>query len=187
MTTTGLVTLNGSPSPSLQLVAPTPPSAGSLMQALQGVAVPILTADTTHVTPSGGGTSYTGTDVVLGQPAGGGQPPRPVIVYSDKPLTVSGSTASGVGILLVKGDLSISGGFTYSGIIVATGNVTLANDSRGSISIQGAVVTGGNMSANSTASPMTSLKIDYNSCAVAQAFQAAPQNVTLLAAKELSF
>jgi hypothetical protein len=188
VTESGFVVVDGSPTPTTQSVSPVSPSATGVIQNLQATATPILSADSTHVTLSSDGTHYIGTNVALGRQSGGGNPALPVIVYSDKPLTLSGSTAGGAGILLVKGDLSITGGLNYAGLIVVEGNVTLANNSGGSIVIRGAVISSGDLSADSNASRYTSLTIDYDSCAVSQAFQATtPQNVTVLGSREISY
>jgi hypothetical protein len=88
-------------------------------------------------------------------------------------------------ILLVNGDLSIQGGFSYNELVVATGRLTLAGD--GSISLRGAVISAADLSVDSTASPFTSVTIAYDSCAVSASFRNSPQGLKLLASRELGF
>lgn len=185
--TSGWVALDGSPTPTSQRVSPISPTASAVMQSQQASAIPILTADLNHVALSSGGTSYVGTDVVLGQQASSSRSAQPVVAYSDKPLTISGPNSTGSGVLLVNGDLSIRGGFSYNGLVVATGRVTLASDGSGSVSLRGAVISAGDLSVDSTASRFTSVTIDYDSCAVSASFKNSPQGVKLLASRELSY
>jgi hypothetical protein len=168
---------------SSQNVLPFPQSASTLISSLRASATPILTADPAHVTLSLTGTRYVGMNVALGSQAVGSTPAQPVVVYSDKPLRLSGGTNTGDGILLVNGNLSVTGGFNYRGMIVVAGVVKLASNASGSISIAGAVISSGNLSVNSTASAATSLTTNYDSCAVADSYQILPK--TILAFRDL--
>lgn len=181
--TTSKAKVNGSPTPTQQNVSPFPQSASALISSLRPAATPILYADPTHVSVSSGGTSYNGTNVVLGTQPSGTTPAQPVVVYSDKPLTISGKSSIGDGILLVDGNLTADSGFNYRGKIVANGTVTLISDGTGSISIQGTVISSGNFSANSAASSSTSLSVTFNSCAIAESYQILP--LTILAFRDL--
>jgi hypothetical protein len=186
-----VATINGVPTPTVQSVAPFPQSASALINALRTAATTILSADPSHVTVSGGGTSYVGSNVVLGSQPSGTTPAQPKIVYSDKPLTLSGASSAGDGVLLVQGNLSITGGFDYRGLIVADGTVTLASDATGSIVVSGSLISSGNLSADSSASTATSLNINYDFCAVTESYQYAiqllPNAVSVLASRELSY
>jgi hypothetical protein len=76
---------------------------------------------------------------------------------------------TGYGILLVKGDLTLGGGFNWNGIILATGSVTLngGGNGNGGINISGLVFTG-----TSTLTDITvngNDNITYNSCMVKNA------------------
>jgi hypothetical protein len=122
---------------------------------------------------------------VLGQLPGFSNPGQPAVIYSDQSLSISGSTSTGYGILLVNGNLSIAGGFRYRGLIVANGTVTLALNSTGSIRIHGSLISSGNLFIDSSASPLTHLRIIYDSCAVADSFRSLPLIVRSF--KELSF
>lgn len=169
-------TVNGIPTATEQ-VASLPTSPAAFINSLRGGATPILNAAPTHVSLVSGGTGYVGTDVVLGTQPSGTTPAQPAIVYSDKPLTISGANSTGDGILLVSGNLSITGGFNYRGLIVVEGTATLASNSTGSIQIQGSVISSGNLSANSTQSSSNALRVSYDSCAVIDSFQSLPKTV----------
>jgi type II secretory pathway pseudopilin PulG len=171
-------TVSGTPTPTQQVTS-LPSSPADFINGLRGEATPILSADPTHVSLASGGTSYAGTNVVLGTQASGTTPAQPAIVYADKPLTISGSSSAGDGILLVSGNLSIAGGFGYTGLIVVDGSVTLASDSTGSLKIEGSVISSGNLSANSTQSASDGLTVLYDSCGIVDTLQNLPK--TLLA------
>jgi len=164
----------------VQNLLPFPQTAASIIQGLVPQAVPILYADPAHVTLAPGGGSLVGTNVVLGQ-----LPGQPAVVYADRSLAISGSASTGYGVLLVNGNLSITGGFNYQGVIVSNGTVTLTLNSTGSIRILGSLISSGNLSINSSASPRTSLSLTYDSCVVADTFQSLPLGVRSF--KELSF
>jgi Tfp pilus assembly protein PilX len=185
ITTSGQMNILGSPSPSVQNLLPFPQIAGNIIQSLFAQAVPILYADPTHVTASSSGTSLVGTNVVLGQLPGPSNPGQPAVVYANQSLAISGSTSTGYGILLVNGNFSITGGFTYSGVIVVNGTVALTLNSTGSIQILGSLISSGNLSVDSSASPITSLNVTYDSCAITDSFQSLPMRVRSF--KELSF
>ncbi len=102
-------------------------------------------------------------------------------VYSNtsSPNNVNGLTLNGVtgyGILIVEGDLILGGGFTWNGIILATGSVTLnGGGGPNAINIQGQLLSG-----TSTITDVTvngSNTITYNSCYVKKATAQAPLNV----------
>jgi hypothetical protein len=185
ITTSGLMNIQGTP-PEQPSTSLTPPqTAANIIQSLLPQAVPILNVDPNQVTLTAGGASLVGTNVTLGQlpgPSGSGQP---VVVYADRSLEISGSTSTGYGILLVNGNLSITGGFNYQGVIVANGTVTLDLSSRGSIDLLGSLISSGNLSINSSASPRTSVNLTYDSCVVADAFRSLPLSVRSF--KQLSF
>jgi hypothetical protein len=169
-------TVNGIPAPVQQVIS-LPSSPAAFINSLRGGVTPILNADPTHVSLVSGETGYVGTDVVLGTQPSETTPAQPAIVYSDKPLAISGTGSTGDGILLVTGNLSITGGFNYRGLIVVDGTVTLASNSTGSIWIQGSVISSGNLSADSTQSSSNALGVRYDSCAVADSFQSLPKTV----------
>jgi hypothetical protein len=87
------------------------------------------------------------------------------IVYAANGLRIS-SHGTGQGILLVEGDLDISGGFTYYGAVVVTGNLTMSGTG-GHINGTVMAYSGGDFSnvsqtvGNSTA--------QYSSCAIQRA------------------
>jgi hypothetical protein len=185
ITSSGLINLLGSPSPSMPNLLPFPQSAGNIIQSLLAQAVPILYADPAHVTAASGGGSLVGTNVVLGNIPEHSNPGQPTVVYADRSLAISGSTSTGYGFLLVNGNLSITGGFRYRGVIVANGTVTLALNSTANIHIRGSLISSGNLSIDSSTSPLTRLNITYDSCTVADSFKSLP--LTVRSFKELSF
>jgi Tfp pilus assembly protein PilX len=69
---------------------------------------------------------------------------------------------SGYGILLVEGDLTLSGNFDWHGLLLVTGHLTLDGGS-GSLNIGGAILAQGTTAANG------SVEIQYDSCAINRA------------------
>jgi len=169
-------TVSGIPTATEQ-VPSLPTSPAAFINSLRAAASSILNADPTHVSLVSGGTGYAGTNVVLGTQPSGTTPGQSAVVYSDKPLAISGTASTGDGILLVNGNLSIAGGFSYRGLIVADGTVTLASNSTGSIGIKGSVISSGNLSADSTQSSSNALTVSYDSCALIDSFQSLPKTV----------
>jgi len=165
ITTKDKVTILGMPTPSLQNAPAPSPSASNLIQSWQASAVPILTADPTHVSSTS--TGYVGTNVALSQQ---GTPPQPVIVYADKALSIGGTNAGGVGMLLVNGNLNITAGFSYTGLIIVNGNVILDNDV-GNVTIAGALIASGTVTVAADSNDTNAIMVRYSPCAVAQATQ----------------
>ena len=72
---------------------------------------------------------------------------------------------TGYGILLVKGDLTMSGGFNWNGLILVTGTLTFnGGGGPNSINIQGAVL------ANQTVDMNGGVSITYDSCIIDNSF-----------------
>lgn len=74
---------------------------------------------------------------------------------------------TGYGILLVKGDLTLGGGFNWNGIIYATGSVTLNGGGGAGINVYGQIYAG-----TSTVTDVTlngSNTLGYDSCAIKKA------------------
>lgn len=74
---------------------------------------------------------------------------------------------TGYGILLVKGDLTLGGGFNWNGIIYATGSVTLNGGGGAGINVHGQIYAG-----TSTVTDVTlngSNTLGYDSCAIKKA------------------
>jgi hypothetical protein len=176
-------TVTGTPA-IIQNASPFPQSAAALINSLRASAVPILNADPTHVSLAPDGASYVGTDVRLGTQATETTPAQPLVVYADKPLALSGTTGTGVGILLVNGNLSVTGGFDYEGMVVVDGALTLTSTATGTVAIYGTLINSGNLIAHSTASTvLNSVDINYDSCALAESYRVLPKIV--LAYREL--
>jgi hypothetical protein len=179
VTTSGQMNILGSPSPSVQNLLPFPQTAANIIQNLLPQSVPILYADPTHVTLASSGGTLVGTNVVLGQLPGQSSPGQPAVVYANQSLAISGATSTGYGILLINGNLSLTDGFNYEGLIVSNGTVTITTSSAGNIQMLGFLTSFGNLSINSSAGPSTSVWIQYDSCAV--------PNPVVRSFKELSF
>jgi Tfp pilus assembly protein PilX len=82
---------------------------------------------------------------------------------------------TGYGVLLVKGDLELGGGFQWNGIILVTGSVTLNGGGGNPINIYGQIFSG-----TSTLTDVTvngSNTIGYDSCKVKKAMAGSPLKV----------
>jgi Tfp pilus assembly protein PilX len=156
----GYPTLSGNPAQPVQHGTLDLDIAGMISE-LKKSADYTLTADTSNAT-YGSATSY-----------------KTVYSNTSSPTNVNGLQLNGVtgwGILIVDGDLELGGGFTWKGIIIATGAVRL-NGGGGpqAVNIQGQLLSG-----TSTVTDLTlngSNTLTYNSCYVKQATAQAPLNV----------
>src|SRR5499426_394629 len=82
---------------------------------------------------------------------------------------------TGYGILLVKGDLELGGGFQWNGVIIVTGSVTLNGGGGNAINIYGQIFSG-----TSTLTDVTingGNTIGYDSCKVKKAMAGSPLKV----------
>jgi len=160
----GVTNLRGNPTLS---GSPSTPQHGSLdigiselIEQLKGSASQILTEDQSGGT-YGSSNSYT-----------------TIYADTDNPPNVQGlklQNLTGYGILLVKGDLVLGGGFTWHGVVLVTGSVTLNGGGGEGINIHGQI-----MSGTSTLTDVTvngSNTISYNSCDVKKAFATQPLTV----------
>ncbi len=100
-------------------------------------------APTISKIPGGG---YLGTGLTLGQVPTAGDSPQ--FVFADGPLTLSDS--SGQGILVINGDFTVTGSFTYYGLIVVKGRMDLNGSGVPGIEVHGAVISGTALSDQST-------------------------------------
>jgi Tfp pilus assembly protein PilX len=149
-------TLNGSPT--LSGTPPTPQH-GTLDIDIQGLINSFMPSATTTLTEDKSNVTY-------------GSTTNYVTVYSDtdNPPNTQGlklQNVTGYGILLVKGDLVLGGGFTWNGIIYATGSVTLNGGGGDGINVHGQIYAG-----TSTVTDITingSNTLGYDSCAVKKA------------------
>jgi len=159
--------LNGNPT---LTGSPPSPTAGSLdidiaklIEDLKPSAATILTADQSNGT-YGSSANYTTVYSWPDDPSN----------YNNQGLSLNNVT--GYGILMVKGDLALGGGFNWNGIILATGSITL-NGGAGSnaINIAGQVYSG-----TSTLTDVTvngSNTINYDSCKAKKAWSSGPVRV----------
>jgi Tfp pilus assembly protein PilX len=149
-------TLNGSPT--LSGTPPTPQH-GTLDIDIQGLINSFVPSATSTITADQNGATY-------------GTSTNYVTAYSDteNPPNTQGlklQNVTGYGILLVKGDLTLGGGFNWNGIIYATGSVTLNGGGGEGINVYGQIYAG-----TSTVTDVTvngSNTLGYDSCAVKKA------------------
>ena len=100
-------------------------------------------------------------------------------VYSDtnNPPNNQGlklQNVTGYGILLVKGDLVLGGGFSWYGPILVTGSITL-NGGGGGINIRGQILSGTSTLTDVTINGGNVIK--YNSCEIKKSYAAQPLTV----------
>jgi hypothetical protein len=107
----------------------------SLLKSLK----PPFTKEIEHVVPGitilSDGT-YVGNGLSLGQIPSSGDLSQST--YVDGPLNISDS--SGQGILVINGDLSVTGSFTFFGLIIVKGKIHLNGGGMEGIRIYGAVI-----------------------------------------------
>ncbi len=165
-------------------VAPFPQSAATLISQYQPNATAITSVDPGHVTFNG--TSYTASGTTLGTQPSGGTSGTVQIVYADQPLTITGSGSTGYGVLLVNGDLSVTGTLNYQGVIIANGQINFTPPSSGSIVVSGSVLGAGSAVLMApTSSGDATISALSNSCVVAHVLHgASPQ---ILSYRELSY
>jgi Tfp pilus assembly protein PilX len=82
----------------------------------------------------------------------------------------------GYGILLVKGDLTMTGGFNWNGLILVTGTLTFNGGGSNSINVRGAVL------ANQTVDVNGGVTIAYDSCMIDNSFN--NQSLEIISWKE---
>ena len=91
------------------------------------------------------------------------------VVYTNGDLSLSGGSTDGKGILIVTGDLTVSGSYKWDGIVLVGGTLT----SNGNNTIQGAVITGLNLKTGQTVAQEAvgngNKTFQYNSCNIANA------------------
>jgi hypothetical protein len=168
-------------------VAPFPQSVATMITQYQPSSTPITSVDPAHVTFNG--TNFTANGTTLGTQPSGGTSGTIQIVYADQPLTIAGSGNTGYGLLLVNGNLSVTGNLNYQGVIIANGQINFTPPSSGNITVSGAVLGAGSAALSAPASSgNATIGALYNSCAVAQVLQAASAaSPQILAYRELSY
>lgn len=119
-----------------------------------------------YVSPQSSTSLSAGADVVLTTSqnnAAYGSPSQFIRVYANPgPLGITLNNATGYGLLLVNGDLTMGGAFSWNGLILVTGTLTF-NGGSNIINLNGAVLS--DASVQSTGN----ITVDYNSCNVANA------------------
>jgi Tfp pilus assembly protein PilX len=155
--------LNGSPTLS---GTPSTPQHGALDIDIPAYVDALMGNTTTTLTEDQNGATY-------------GSSTNYVTVYSDtnNPPNNQGlklQNVTGYGTLLVKGDLTLGGGFQWNGVILVTGSLTM-NGGGGGINIRGQIYA--NTSTANEVDINGGVDIGYNSCDVKKAFAAAPLKV----------
>lgn len=112
--------------------------------------------------------SCDGTNVNLGT-----APSTMQYYYSDKNLDVRSNGSHGAGILIVNGDITFHGGFTFTGLIICNGTINFTGGGSSDVNISGAVIAGQSI-ADTTTDLGGSINIQYSQCAIAQAYQSMP-------------
>ena len=149
-------TLNGSPTLS---GSPSTPQHGTLDLDIQGLIDSLKPSTTTTLTEDQNSGTYGSTS-------------NYVTVYSDTGTPVNDQglklqNVTGYGILLVKGDLVLGGGFTWNGLIYATGSVTLNGGGGAGINVYGQIYAGTSSVTDVTINGGNTL--GYDSCAIKKA------------------
>lgn len=107
----------------------------------------------------------------------------PEMVYVPGDLHLSSPQATGDGILIVDGDLTVNGGLTYYGLILVKGQIHFTGGGGAAVNVDGAVLAGDNASAADTVGG--SFKFQFSSCALNQ--NSIPGPPHLIATHELMF
>lgn len=200
ITTPGGGNVSGSPL-AVHPYATFPYNVPSLISALQPSSS-LINSPGTGVTGSGTPVSYSGPHAVLGvaptvtYDSSGAitaitNPGTPKIYYSPGNLslgeqTIRGAPVSGQGILMVNGDLTvdISNGFNYFGLILVTGNITMARTATSASSnIHGAIIAAGKFDGTLLANLQGSIFVHQNACMVQNSLN---QPLTILSFREVN-
>ena len=167
--TASAATTRGDPA-TQSLVSPFPQSAATLISQYQSASTLITSVDPGHVTSTGGGYSASGT--TLGTQPTLGTPGTARVVYSPGPLTITGSGNSGYGVLLVNGNLTVTGSWDYQGVTIVNGAVNFTAAQQARIASRGTMLASGNISLNAaTDYSYSTISTLYDSCIVAQVSQ----------------
>jgi hypothetical protein len=126
----------------------------------------------TNVTCSSGSpANCSGSDVNLGTfPNGLGY------YYSSGDLSISSNGSTGAGILVVDGDMTVHGGFSYTGVIICSGTINFTGGGSDDVNIHGAVIAGHSIS-DTTTDIGGSINIQYNSCDISTVYNNLPMMV----------
>ena len=148
--------LNGSPTLS---GSPSTPQHGTLDLDIQGLIDSLKPSTTTTLTEDENSGTYGSTSNYVTVYSDTSAPPN------DQGLKLQNVT--GYGILLVKGDLVLGGGFTWNGLIYATGSVTLNGGGGAGINVYGQIYAGTSSVTDVTINGGNTL--GYDSCAIKKA------------------
>ncbi len=107
----------------------------------------------------------------------------PAIVYVPGNLKLDSPKATGDGLLIVDGDLTVDGGLEYYGLILVKGQIHFTGGSSQGVNLFGAILAGDRASAADTVGGSFSFR--YSSCALSQTAPQTPPK--LLATHEVVF
>ena len=125
----------------------------------------------TNVSCSGSPVSCSGSDVNLGD-----YPSAVKYYYSEGDLQISSNSSHGYGILLVKGDLTFHGGFSFRGLIICSGTVNFTGGGSDDVNIHGAIIAGDSVT-DTTSDIGGSINIHYNACDIQNVYDNLPLTV----------
>jgi Tfp pilus assembly protein PilX len=125
----------------------------------------------TNVTCTGSPVACSGSNVNLGTfPNGLGY------YYSPGDLDISSNGSAGAGILLVNGNITFHGGFSYTGIIICSGTINFTGGGSDDVNIHGAVIAGDSIN-DTTSDVGGSINIHYNSCDISTVYNNLPMTI----------
>jgi hypothetical protein len=107
----------------------------------------------------------------------------PAIVYVPGNLDLSSPKATGDGLLIVDGDLTVHGGLEYYGLILVKGQITFTGGGSTPVNLFGAILAGDSASASDSVGG--SFSFHYSSCALNQT--APPGPPRMLATHEIMY
>lgn len=87
------------------------------------------------------------------------------IIHAEQDLRIS-SSGTGQGVLLVDGNLEVSGGFTFYGVVVVRGQIRMTGTGG---HINGTLLTYGDGELSSTSTTLGNSVVQYSSCAIERA------------------
>lgn len=122
----------------------------------------------TNVSCSGTLVSCSGSNVNLGD-----YPSAVKYYYSQGDLQISSNSSHGYGILLVNGDLTFHGGFSFRGLIICSGTINFTGGGSDDVNIHGAIIAGDSVT-DTTSDVGGSINIHYNACDIQNVYDNLP-------------
>ncbi len=120
----------------------------------------------TNVTCSGG--SCSGSNAVLGS-----YPSQMGYYYASGNTSITSNSSTGYGILVVNGNLTFHGGFSFHGMIICNGTINFTGGGSDHVNIHGAIIAGQSIT-DTTTDLGGSINIQYNGCDISTVYQNMP-------------